>query len=99
MTDQKMIASMVGDFYGVYLGKSMLGIQGLLKKYHNHKFIITLISNLETTVEIDMHKAMHEIYDFYKKHRGKGQREDSEWEQKPVRLAKNMKEMRGASSS
>ena len=81
MTDQKMIASMVGDFYGVYLGKSMLGIQGLLKKYHNHKFIITLISNLETTVEIDMHKAMHEIYDFYKKHRGKGQREDSEWEQ------------------
>ena len=60
MTDQKMIASMVGDFYGVYLGKSMLGIQGLLKKYHNHKFIITLISNLETTVEIDMHKAMHE---------------------------------------
>lgn len=31
MTDQKMIASMVGDFYGVYLGKSMLGIQGLLK--------------------------------------------------------------------
>lgn len=65
MTDQKMIASMVGDFYGVYLGKSMLGIQGLLKKYHNHKFIITLISNLETTVEIDMHKAMHEIYDFY----------------------------------
>ena len=62
MTDQKMIASMVGDFYGVYLGKSMLGIQGLLKKYHNHKFIITLISNLETTVEIDMHKAMHEIY-------------------------------------
>ena len=55
MTDQKMIASMVGDFYGVYLGKSMLGIQGLLKKYHNHKFIITLISNLETTVEIDMH--------------------------------------------
>ena len=81
MTDQKMIASMVGDFYGVYLGKSMLGFQGLLKKYHNHKFIITLISNLETTVEIDMHKAMHEIYDFYKKHRGKGQREDSEWEQ------------------
>lgn len=72
---------MVGDFYGVYLGKSMLGIQGLLKKYHNHKFIITLISNLETTVEIDMHKAMHEIYDFYKKHRGKGQRVDSEWEQ------------------
>ena len=44
MTDQKMIASMVGDFYGVYLGKSMLGIQGLLKKYHNHKFIITLIN-------------------------------------------------------
>ena len=40
MTDQKMIASMVGDFYGVYLGKSMLGIQGLLKKYHNHKFIL-----------------------------------------------------------
>ena len=81
MTDQKMIASMVGDFYGVYLGKSMLGIQGLLKKYHNHKFIITLISNLETTVEIDMHKAMHEIYDFYKKHRGKVQRAESDWEQ------------------
>ena len=48
---------------------------------NNLGFIITLISNLETTVEIDMHKAMHEIYDFYKKHRGKGQREDSEWEQ------------------
>lgn len=102
MTDQKMIASMVGDFYGVYLGKSMLGIQGLLKKYHNHKFIITLISNLETTVEIDMHKAMHEIYDFYKKHRGKGRERTANGNRslkKPVRLAKNMKEMRGASNS
>ena len=61
MTDQKMIASMVGDFYGVYLGKSMLGIQGLLKKYHNHKFIITLISNLETTVEIDMLDCIYKV--------------------------------------
>lgn len=81
VTDQKMIASMVGDFYAVYLGKSMIGIHGLLKKYNNHKFIITLISNLETTIELDMHQAMHEIYDFYKKYRGKGQRSDSEWEQ------------------
>ena len=40
VTDQKMIASMVGDFYGVYLGKSMLGIQGPLTKYHNHNDLL-----------------------------------------------------------
>ena len=62
-----------------------------------------MISNLETTVEIDMHKAMHEIYDFYKKYRGKGQeRTDSEWEQitlkKPGKSGKNIKEMRGVSN-
>lgn len=81
MIDYKKIASMVGDFYAVYLGKSMMGIKGLLEKYEYNKFIITLISNLETTIHIDMHKAMHEIYDFYKEHRGKGKRSDKEWEE------------------
>ena len=100
MTDQKMIASMVGDFYGVYLGKSMLGIQGLLKKYHNHKFIITLISNLETTVEIDRRcmRFMISIRSIEEKGRERTANGNRSLK-KPVRLAKNMKEMRGASNS
>ena len=102
MTDQKMIASMVGDFYGVYLGKSMLGIQGLLKKYHNHKFIITLISNLETTVEIDMHRRCMRFMISIRNIEEKGRERTANGNRslkKPVRLAKNMKEMRGASNS
>ena len=101
MTDQKMIASMVGDFYGVYLGKSMLGIQGLLTKYHNHKFIITLISNLETTVEIDMHKAcmrfmisIRNIEEKDKEQTVNGNRSLK----KPGKSGKNIKEMRGVSN-
>ncbi|MBM6804256.1 hypothetical protein H6B07_16690, partial [Mediterraneibacter glycyrrhizinilyticus] len=38
------------------------------------------ISNLDTTSDVDMDKAMHEIYAFFKKYYEKRPKDDKKWE-------------------
>ena len=88
MIERKLVAQITRDFYALYLGKSMMGIKDLLKKYEPYKesapvlykLVTTLISNLDTTSDVDMDKAMHEIYAFFKKYYEKRPKDDKEWE-------------------
>ena len=88
MIERKLIAQITRDFYALYLGKSMMGIKDLLKKYEAYektdkavyKLVITLISNLNTTIHVDMDKAMHEIYTFFKKYYENVPKDDKGWE-------------------
>ena len=88
MIERKLVAQITRDFYALYLGKSMMGIKDLLKKYEPYKesapvlykLVTTLISNLDTTSDVDMDKAMHEIYAFFKKYYEKLPKDDKEWE-------------------
>ena len=88
MIERKLIAQITRDFYALYLGKSMMGIKDLLKKYEAYektdkavyKLVIRLISNLNTTIHVDMDKAMHEIYAFFKKYYENVPKDDKGWE-------------------
>ena len=79
MVDQKEIAGIFNDFRNLYIGKSELGIRQLLKKYKNHPVLMGLLSNMEEAVKLQIPQTMKEIYDFYKKYRGR-ELEDKDWE-------------------
>lgn len=88
MIERKLIAQITRDFYALYLGKSMMGVTDLLEKYEDYKetdpvvykLVKTLISSLDTTIGVNMDKAMHEIYAFFKKYYEKFPMDDKEWE-------------------
>lgn len=70
MVDQKMIAGIFTDFRDIYTGKAVAGIHALCEKYKNHRMLMTLLSNMDEAVKLDVPVAMKEIYSFYKEYRG-----------------------------
>ncbi|WP_283680633.1 hypothetical protein [Parablautia sp. Marseille-Q6255] len=79
MVDQKEIAGIFNDFRNLYIGKSELGIRQLLEKYKNHPVLMGLFSNMDEAVKLQIPQTMKEVYDFYKKYRGR-ELEDKDWE-------------------
>lgn len=79
MVDQKEIAGIFNDFRNLYIGKSELGIRQLLEKYKNHPVLMGLLSNMDEAVKLQIPQTMKEVYDFYKKYRGR-ELEDKDWE-------------------
>ena len=43
MIERKLVAQITRDFYALYLGKSMMGIKDLLKKYEPYKESVPLL--------------------------------------------------------
>lgn len=79
MVDQKEIAGIFNDFRNLYIGKSELGIRQLLEKYKNHPVLMGLLSNMDEAVKLQIPQTMKEVYDFYKKYRGR-ELKDKDWE-------------------
>lgn len=79
MVDQKEIAGIFNDFRNLYIGKSELGIRQLLEKYKNHPVLMGLLSNMDEAVKLQIPQTMKEVYDFYKKYRGR-ELDDKDWE-------------------
>lgn len=79
MVDQKEIAGIFNDFRNLYIGKSELGIRQLLEKYKNHPVLMGLLYNMDEAVKLQIPQTMKEVYDFYKKYRGR-ELDDKDWE-------------------
>lgn len=78
MVDQKKIAGIFTDFLGLYTGKLDIGIRALCEKYERHPVLMGLLSHTEDAVELEVPKAMKEIYAFYKEYRGRDL-QDKDW--------------------
>lgn len=79
MVDQKQVANIFNDFLGLYLGKTQMGIRALCVKYEHHKMLLGLLSNMDEATKVPVPKVMKELYDWYKKYRGR-ELKDEDWQ-------------------
>ena len=78
MEYKNIVGLIFNDFLGLYTGKTPVGIQELIQKYDRHPVLMGLLSNMNAIIYVDVPKAMHEIFPFYKKYRNRAL-DDNEW--------------------
>lgn len=70
VTDYRQISNILNDFWGLYSGKKLVGIEQLYKRYGGCPFLGILMGNLNSTMRVDVSKALPEMYEVFKTYRG-----------------------------
>ena len=70
MTDYKKVANILNDFWGLYSGKKLVSIEQLFKRYAGSKLLAALMGYLSSAMEVDVSKALPEMYDVFVTYRG-----------------------------
>ena len=70
VTNYEMISNVLKDFWGLYSGKKLASIKQLYERYAECPLFGILMGNLNSTIRVDVSKALPDMYEVFKTYRG-----------------------------